>query len=227
MRMMAVMAHPDDAEIWSGGTLMLHVEKGDDVRICILSYTEDSERGREARNSAVEMGCGLEFLGMEDVGIKDTAEEAFRLWQSIESFRPDTIITHWIDDMHPDHEATFLLVRRALLIGYLRCYKDDARILPRIFCCDNIGSIGLHGPFKPDRYVDITSFWERKVAAINAHQSQSLPYYLDMIENQGFVHGRACGTQRAEAFLYLPFFGAEENGLPLGGGLLKAGKNGN
>ena len=42
MRLMAVMAHPDDAEIWCGGTLILHADKGDAVRICIFSYEKDN-----------------------------------------------------------------------------------------------------------------------------------------------------------------------------------------
>jgi LmbE family N-acetylglucosaminyl deacetylase len=216
MRLMAVVAHPDDAEIWCGGTLILHAEKGDEVRASTPSYTEDSERGREARSGSAQMGCRLELLGMGDVDIRDTAEAAARLWRSIESFLPDKIITDWVDDMHPGHEATFLLERRVLLLGYLTRYKDDPQIIPRIFCCDNIGSIGLHGPFKPDRYVDVTSFRERKIAAISAHRSQPLHYYLDMIEKQCTTHGMASGKQRAEAFLHLPLFGAVDSGPPLG-----------
>ena len=114
MRLMAVMAHPDDAEIWCGGTLILHAAKGDEVGICTLSF-------------------------------------------------------------------------------------------------------GLHGPFKPDRYVNVTAAWEKKIAVINAHQSQALDYYLSMIEKQCIAHGQASGKQRAEAFLYFPFFGAVDNGSPLGG----------
>jgi len=38
MRLIAVMAHPDDAEIWCGGTLIMHAVKGDEVHICSLSY---------------------------------------------------------------------------------------------------------------------------------------------------------------------------------------------
>jgi len=214
---MAVMAHPDDAEIWCGGTLMLHAGRGEDVRICILSYTDESERGLEARQGAAVMGCPLELLGMEDVGIRDTVESASRLWQSVESFRPDTIITHWIDDMHPDHEATFRLLRRSLLLGYLRKWKDDQQALPRIFSCDDIGSIGLHGAFKPNSYVDVDCFWDRKIAAIRAHQSQPLKYYLDLIDKQCMAHGHASGGKRAEAFLYVPFFGFADSGPPLGG----------
>ena len=33
MRLTAIMAHPDDAEIWSGGTICKHVERGDEALI--------------------------------------------------------------------------------------------------------------------------------------------------------------------------------------------------
>lgn len=217
MRLMAVMAHPDDAEIWCGGTLMLHAEKGDDVCICTLSYREDSQRGMEAKEGARQMGCKVELLGMKDAAIRDTEEAVERVAQSIESFQPDTIITHWYDDMHPDHEAAFCIVRRALLQNLLIKPIEDIKLFPRIFCCDSLSSIGLHGRFKPDRYVDVSDVWDKKIAAINIHQSQPLWYYLEMIDKQCLAHGRDSGKKRAEGFLYLPIFGFTDNGPPLGG----------
>lgn len=213
---MAVMAHPDDAEIWCGGTLMRHTDRGDDVLICILSYTEDSQRGLEARETARQMGCQVELLGMLDSGIRDTEDAVKRVWKWIESFQPDTLITHWHDDMHPDHEATFNLVRRALLHCFINETSIDIQHFPRIFCCDSLSSMGLHGPFKPDRYVDVADAWGRKIAAIKTHQSQPVGLLLEMIENQGRSHGRVAGMQRAEGFLYLPIFGFADNGPPLG-----------
>ena len=217
MRLMAVMAHPDDAEIWCGGMLIQRAEKGDDIRICTLSYTEDSERGMEAKESARQMGCKVEFLGMEDANIRDTKEAVAWLSQSIGSFQPDTIITHWYDDMHPDHEATFCVVRRALLQVFLNNSPGEHQMFPRIFCCDSLSSNGLHGPFKPDRYVDVADIWDKKIAAIKIHQSQPLSFYLEMIDKQCLAHGKESGTKRAEGFLYLPIFGFPDNGQPLGG----------
>jgi len=217
MRLMAVMAHPDDAEIWCGGTLMLHADRGDDVHICTLSYAEDSQRGLEASESARQMGCKVEFLGMQDAAIRDTQEAVDGVWRCIESFQPDTIITHWHDDMHPDHEATFCLVRRALLQCFLSEPASDIQSFPRIFCCDSLSSMGLHGPFKPNRYVDITDSWDKKIAAIKKHQSQPLRLYLEMIDTQCLAHGRESGKKRAEGFCYLPLFGFADNGPPLGG----------
>lgn len=217
MRLMAVMAHPDDAEIWCGGTLLLHADRGDDIRICTLSYTEDSQRGLEARESARQMGCELELLGMQDAAIRDTTDAVEQVWRCIDSFQPDTIITHWHDDMHPDHEATFGLVRRALLQCFLKETFIDIQSVPRIFCCDSLSSTGLHGPFKPDRYVDVADSWDKKIAAIKIHQSQPLRLYLEMIDKQCLAHGRESGNKRAEGFLYLPIFGFSDNGPPLGG----------
>ena len=217
MRLMAVMAHPDDAEIWCGGTLLLHADRGDDVRICTLSYAEDSKRGLEACESARQMGCQVEFLGMRDTAIRDTEKAVEGVWRSIEAFKPDTIITHWHDDMHPDHEAAFHLMRRALLQGILNKPVPEIEPFPRIYCCDSLSSIGLHDRFAPDRYVDVSDIWDKKIAAIKIHQSQPVWYYLEMIDRQCLAHGRDSGKKRAEGFRYLPIFGFTDNGPPLGG----------
>jgi len=217
MRLMAVMAHPDDAEIWCGGTLLLHAEKGDSGRICTLSYTRESVRGKEALEAAKRMGCEVEFLGLEDIAIRDTDNAVDQLIRSIDSFQPDTIITHWYDDMHPDHEATFRLLRRSIL----RCFWDNSidniHFFPRIFCCDTYSSLGLPGPFNPDSFVAVTTIWDKKIAAINAHKSQPLAFFLEMIDRQSLAHGKSAGTKRAEGFLYLPLFGRPDDGAPLGG----------
>jgi LmbE family N-acetylglucosaminyl deacetylase len=216
MKLMAVMAHPDDAEIWCGGTLILHSEKGDAVRICSISYTEESTRGQEAYEGAKRMGCEVEFLGLDDTAIRDTDEATEQLRSSIDSFRPDTIITHWCDDMHPDHEATFRLLRRAVICYFLANPTDDLQAFPRIFCCDTYNSLGLRGPFEPDRLVDVTHVWQKKIAAIKAHKSQLLSLYLGLSERQCLAYGKAAGTEWAEGFLYLPMFGRPDDGVALG-----------
>jgi LmbE family N-acetylglucosaminyl deacetylase len=211
------MAHPDDAEIWCGGSLILHAEMGDAVRICILSYTRESVRGKEALEAAKRMGCEVEFLGLEDMAIRDTDHAVDQLRRSIDSFRPDTIITHWYDDMHPDHEATFRILRRAILRCFWINTMDNIQDYPRIFCCDTYYSLGLHGPFNPNRLVDVTQIWQKKISAINAHESQPHAFFLDMIDRQCLAHGKSAGVKWAEGFLYLPLFGRPDDGTPLGG----------
>jgi len=217
MKLMAVMAHPDDGEIWCGGTLILHAERGDTVRICSLAYTPDSTRGKEAKAGAELMGCQVELLGLDDVGIRDTPFAVESLGRMIDSFRPEIIITHWFDDMHPDHEGTLRVLRRALVSCFLAKPEDYLQAFPRVFCCDTYRSLGFHGLFKPDRFVDVTTAWEKKIAALRAHQSQQLSLYQDMTERQCTAHGKTAGTKKAEGFLYLPLFGRPDEGEPLGG----------
>lgn len=217
MRLMVVMAHPDDAEIWCGGTLILHAQKGDAIRICTLSYAEESVRGKEAVEGAKRMGCEVELFGLKDTVIRDTDEVVDQLKQSIASFKPDTIITHWYDDMHPDHEAAFRILRRAVLQFAWIDFEGDTQLLPRVFCCDTYNSLGLHGPFNPDNIVDVSQVWDKKIAAANAHESQPLGHFLGMIDRQCLALGKAAGVKRAEGFLYLPLFGRSVEGEPLGG----------
>jgi LmbE family N-acetylglucosaminyl deacetylase len=215
MRLIAVMAHPDDAEIWCGGTLILHAEKGDAVRICVFSYEMDSLRGKEAQEGARLMGCEVELLGLEDTAIRDTDESADLLVRSLSSFRPDTIISHLPDDVHPDHEGVTRILRRALIRLQLKTPANEVKKVPRIFCCDTYGSIGLKGPFVPNKFVDVTSVWEKKIAAIHAHKSEPIEYYLYLIEKQCHAHGKSAGTEKAEGFLYMPVFGIPDLGEPL------------
>jgi len=93
---------------------------------------------------------------------------------------------------------------------------DPINTMPHIFCCHTYGSRGLLDPFQPDQLVDVTHVWERKLAAVHAHESQSLPFYLDMIERQCQIHGKATGARYAEAFLHVPLFGRGDDKLKVG-----------
>jgi N-acetylglucosamine malate deacetylase 1 len=217
MRILAVMAHPDDAEIWCGGTIIRHVQAGDEVRIAILAGQAATPRWTETEEGARRLGCRAVPLGFLDTAIRDTEPAVESLKEIFKSFWPDIILAHWGDDMHPDHEAAFLLVRRALLRTCLEAGQDDLAAFPRTFCCDTYESCGLRGAFNPDRYVDITGVWEAKLAALKAHASQYLSHYVEMISGQGASHGRVAGVALAEVFLYVPLFGRQDTGPPLGG----------
>ena len=47
-------------------------------------------------------------------------------------------------------------------------FKAKLNNFPRVFCCDTYHSQGLHGPFVPDHFVDLTKIWIKKMAAISA-----------------------------------------------------------
>jgi LmbE family N-acetylglucosaminyl deacetylase len=73
----------------------------------------------------------------------------------------------------------------------------------------------IHQPFTPSLVVDVSSVWERKMAAIKAYQSQfqadakwsqtaiSKPDFLRFIKARAIVFGAMIGVKYGEAF-YLP-----------------------
>lgn len=63
---LTVMAHPDDAELWAGGTLALCVAAGADVTIAVPRHPEP--RASEAAAGAAALGAGLHQINQATAG---------------------------------------------------------------------------------------------------------------------------------------------------------------
>jgi LmbE family N-acetylglucosaminyl deacetylase len=184
MRLTAIMAHPDDAEIWAGGTICKHTERGDEALIVYLAAIEDSVRGEEAKRGAAILDAQVSFVGLTDGQVRDTLEVCERVSALLRRFAPDILITHWSDDVHADHAATAAIVQRVLPFVMSEMGKA-----PRLWACDTYFSTGARGPFIPDVYVDVTAQWSRKLAALRAHQSQRPESWVGLTERQCGLHG--------------------------------------
>lgn len=221
-RVFAIMAHPDDAEIWSGGTLYRHAQRGDQVDICSLTYTPETTRGREGTEGARRLGAQLTCLGLPDMAVQNyTPEDATRLAELLLAQAPDVVLTHWPDDTHPDHAAAARLTVDALLRYAVAFGLDDVeasrRAFPHVWACDTYGGLGRQGGFEPEWYVDISDAWPAKCHAIEAHQSQNPAYWIDLIGRQNAFYGYRCNRNHAEGFRHLPL--AMVNNMPAHDGL--------
>lgn len=204
MNILLVMAHPDDAEIWCGGTIIHHVQKGDRVKVCVMAYSRDSPRGKESCLSAELMGNEVELFGLGDTKVRPVDAIIDRLVGELVTFRPELYITHWFDDIHPDHEATFHMARAAFFRRVITEPVDNMRQLPYFLLCDTYGSNGLRGPFRPNHLVDVSGCWDGKLAAIRAHGSQPTDFFIHLVARQCREHGLKAGVALAEGFIRLP-----------------------
>jgi LmbE family N-acetylglucosaminyl deacetylase len=209
MKLIAIMAHPDDAEIWAGGTIAKHVQRGDEALIVYMTAAGDSMRGEEAKKGAAILGAEVTFVGIVDGQVRDTLETCTRIREVLTSAAPDIIVTHWLDDGHADHAATAAVVQRALPFVMADIGKPV-----RVWACDTYFSLGPRGPFVPDVYVDVTHQWAIKLAAVRAHQSQRPEGWVTLLERQCGLHAHRAthrvgegGRFYAEGFRRLIPFG--------------------
>jgi LmbE family N-acetylglucosaminyl deacetylase len=185
---MLVVAHPDDAEFSSAGTIARLTNAGKDVTIVQVTSgdkgTPDADvqpetltQRREAEETEaakrLNVAC-VEFLRCTDGELTPDLALREKIVRQIRTHRPDVIITH--DPfrpyaLHPDHRA----VGFAALDSVYPTARD-----PQYFpehhaeglLAHKTAEIWFFNAEHPDLIVDITDVFDRKVDALKAHVSQ-------------------------------------------------------
>ncbi len=188
-RLLVVSAHPDDAEFTSGGSLARWTSEGwqatlvvctdgskgsqdpdDDPKL--LSMTRRAEQDRAARLLGIEE---IVWLGHPDGELAQTAALHEELAYLIRKHRPHRLLTWdvWRPyQLHPDHRAAGLTTMDAILAaGNPHFYPEQLRP-PHNTRPHRVEEVYLYGADQPDVWIDITDTLERKMAAIERHQSQ-------------------------------------------------------
>lgn len=180
MSIIVIVAHPDDADIFCGGTLAKHIDRGDDVTIIHMTRGElgtadnnEAEitaiREEETRRSGKELGASVEFLDFQDGRVTYSMENRLEIVETIRKHDPNLVLTHFQDDMHPDHRVTSKLVTDAYYMVSLPLVETASAP------CDpsNVYYFGKPtSSFEPETYVDISEQIDRKMRAIERHKSQ-------------------------------------------------------
>jgi glucosyl-3-phosphoglycerate synthase len=193
-RLLLVMAHPDDAEIWAGGTVVNHLLDGGLVDLVILSG--DEQRRAEANVLAQTFNRLTihHFGGEESVGF-DRPEFHRRLTDLMVGTRAYAVITHAPSDPHPDHVSASRLTHAALL----KLNSSDAPA--QLLYCNGYFDGHLHvGGYQPDTFVNISDVAELKYQSIQNHVSQDPEFWIGMAQSMDILNGIRCGVSRAEAF---------------------------
>lgn len=178
LHILAIGAHPDDAEMTSGGWLALAHEQGYRTGILHLSRGEMGTRGtpqqreREAKAAATALGCEvLEFAGLRDGYIHPDDASVLVVVECLRRLKPVIVIAPFMRCHHPDHEAAAELCIRAVHYAGLKGYKTKHEHHRVKRLCH--ARYSQH--FDPAFYVDISSVIDKKRAAIEAYGSQFEP----------------------------------------------------
>ncbi len=216
--LLVVAAHPDDAELAIGGSILLAKEQGLKVGIVDCTRGELSSRGDlqtraiETQNASELMGLDFrENLGLSDGDLNDTKEAREKLVDCIRRTKPHMVLAPWKEDLHPDHAGAGKLLERAFyLSGIGKFAAGQAPSRPV-----QMGFYMCHTDFPPSAIVDVSAHWDRKVEVVRAYQSQfhqqgkdgpktkiSSPDFLQAIEGRARHYGLLAGAKFGEPIIW-------------------------
>ena len=218
-RVLAVMAHPDDAELLCAGTLARARAEGAAVAICVMCAGDKgippdagasdvaTVRREEATRAAELLGASLLWFGAPDGELLDTIDHRRRLVQMYLDFRPTLVLAHSNEDYHPDHRAAGVLAEAASWFAASRGHASGSAPPldrpPALWWCDTINAAA----FTPGFYVDISDHLELKRQMLACHQSQirragdgEFPPLAEHMARHAALRGSQSGVAAAEAF---------------------------
>jgi bacillithiol biosynthesis deacetylase BshB1 len=220
---LVLAAHPDDAELGCGGTILKHVAMGHKVGVVDLTRGELGTRGtpetraKEAADSAKILGLTVrENLGLPDGYFVNGRDHRLEVVRAIRKFQPEIVLGNARYDRHPDHgRASELIFEACFLAGLSKVTTDQPLWRPKALY-HYIQSQFL----TPDFVVDVSDFWEKKMDSIRAYRTQfydpnsnepdtyiSNPAFLKMVEARAIELGHAIGAKYGEGYNVRRFIG--------------------
>lgn len=215
---LAIFAHPDDLELTVGGTMLKMKSLGYRTGALDVTRGEMGTRGtvegraKEAEDAARILKLDVrENLGLADghVFVDDASRTA--MVKVLRRLKPRVILTHQLDDPHPDHDHIARLARESARLSSMRNYDPETgdKKIPPPMVAHNIFSRHV----QPSFVVDISEFLDEKMASIRAHRSQfhdpsstepetrlTAATFLDELENRSRYFGSLIGVSAGEPY---------------------------
>jgi glycosyltransferase involved in cell wall biosynthesis/LmbE family N-acetylglucosaminyl deacetylase len=176
-RVLTLAPHPDDETIGCGGSLALHVQAGDPVKVVFLTNGAKGDstgridkdeyvalRHMEAEEACKHLGItDVEFWAYEDRALASSKGKLSRLIDLLNDFKPELVYVPSPLEFHPDHRSAALLL-------------EDA-----VSNCESSFDIAFYEANQPLRVnvlVNITPVLQTKLDAIECYQTQlrEMPY---------------------------------------------------
>ncbi len=184
LRVIAIGAHPDDCDIGAAGLAAKLTAMGHKVKFLSLTNGDAGHqamgggalakrRRAEATESGRRLGIEYEVLDNHDGELLPTLDVRLQVIRRIRQWNADVVISPRSNDYHPDHRNTGLVVQDAAYMVMVPNVAPDTEPLKK-------NPVFLHfqdrfqrpTPFRADVAIDIGDVIEKKVDAMDAHESQ-------------------------------------------------------
>ncbi len=174
---MAIMAHPDDAELNCLGTMLKHLDEHGVAFILngVAKTLDDSgpegKRIVEMENALSSIKINYDSLNLKDGAIIYDHTLIQQIRDRVEKINPHIVITHFPDCSgieHQDHTA----IGKAVY----NCAIKYCTHLERLLFVEPLFSEATS--FTPNYFVNITQYYEQKIACVKKYVSQSSRVYM-------------------------------------------------
>ncbi len=184
IKVIVIGAHPDDCDGDAGGTAILWAKMGHHVKFVSLT---NGDAGHYAKGGgelakiriaeAEEAGrrFGVEYLVLDnhDGELMPTLENRLKVIREIRKWNADVVIGPRLNDYHPDHRNTAILMQDAAYLVIVPNIAPDVPALKKnpvfLYAEDRFQK---PNPFEPDIAVIIDEVFDQKIYGMAAHASQ-------------------------------------------------------
>ena len=206
MKVLVVVAHPDDETLGCGGTIAKHTLSGDEV-YCLILMEQLTSRGitEEQKDNSIR---AAKVLGIKELFFDKFPDQQFdsvpflNIVKSIEKVKeevnPNTIYTHYEYDLNLDHRITFQ--------ACLTAFRPLPSVLVKEVYSFEIPSSTEWGSktFTPNVFVDISETLDKKIEALKCYESELRKYphprSIEAIRVLAKYRGYQSGLEMAETF---------------------------
>jgi len=228
MKILIIVAHPDDEVLGMGGTILKHVKNKDDVTVAYLTTGITSRRSLTYSNtSSYELSNSeLSKMKKQIIDLQSDAKKALKILRAKKSIffdfpdnemdsipllkiikkvekliskeKPDMVYTSHFKDLNVDHRTVFEAV--------LTACRPFAFSVKEILCFETLSSTEwtFSYDFQPNYFVNIEKELDSKIKAMKVYKNELRkfphPRSLENIKISAQRWGTVCGFKAAEAF---------------------------
>src|SRR5690554_946475 len=185
LRIIAIFAHPDDAESKMGGTAALWAQMGHEVKFVSITNGDAGHQeiggGALAKIRYAEAQEAARRLGVKEYVVLDNHDAELlphlhirqQVIREIRKWDADIVLGLRTNDYHPDHRYAGVLVMDAAYMVVVPNVTPDTPPLEKnpVFLYMEDG-FQKPNPFSPDIVVGIDNVIDKKIDGLDAHESQ-------------------------------------------------------
>src|SRR5881296_3264812 len=222
---MVIFAHPDDAEIGSGGVVAQWIGRGCEVTFVLCTNGDAGTADRSltsaelAKKRATEQRAAADFMGVKHVvrlgypdgELEDTRQFLGDVVRAMRQYRPHTVLVHdpyrIHNFQHRDHRKAGLTTTDAVY-PFARDHLHFAEhITQEGLAPHKVRELWYWGADESDVIVDVTESIDRQIAALVRHESQIPGFNVpagstigDRVKKNAAEHAEGYGFQYGAVF---------------------------